>query len=290
MKCNKCGFTSFDYLSECKNCGLDLTAVRDALGLLSMKPSVPLFLGELLRSYDLPPTKVAAEKAEAEAQESSFAGISFGEDFDLEDGLIIGEEDKQPAAHMGRDSTVVGREPSKGPSQAMDENMLIELSDEDLTQFIRDTEADGSMELEFDFQLETESGLGLASAALDADEPTQVMRPKVTSGPGAEPTEETPTIDLSDEDLDKFLLDQDLEKGFDLKVEETVDAAHDARVGVEAAGWKRPGSGDAAEENLVLELSEDDLENFLLELEETQVDAGKTTGNGGQANGTSKPN
>ena len=41
MKCNKCGFISFDYLSECRGCGADISAVRDELGFLPVKPDLP---------------------------------------------------------------------------------------------------------------------------------------------------------------------------------------------------------------------------------------------------------
>ena len=49
MRCHKCGFHSFDYLSECNKCGSDLSSIRDSLGLLSVKPDIPFFLNVLLR-------------------------------------------------------------------------------------------------------------------------------------------------------------------------------------------------------------------------------------------------
>jgi hypothetical protein len=50
MKCQKCGFVSFDYLSQCKKCGADLTAVRELLGFSALKSEVPALLGTLLKS------------------------------------------------------------------------------------------------------------------------------------------------------------------------------------------------------------------------------------------------
>ncbi len=52
MKCNKCGFISFDYLVECRKCGSDLTVVRDSLGFCQVRPNVPFLLGPLLKGYD----------------------------------------------------------------------------------------------------------------------------------------------------------------------------------------------------------------------------------------------
>jgi hypothetical protein len=50
MKCQKCGFVSFDYLSQCKKCGADLTAVRELLGFSALKSEVPFLLSALLQS------------------------------------------------------------------------------------------------------------------------------------------------------------------------------------------------------------------------------------------------
>ena len=38
MKCPKCGYTSFDYLDECKRCGTDLRDVRALLNLITVSP------------------------------------------------------------------------------------------------------------------------------------------------------------------------------------------------------------------------------------------------------------
>jgi hypothetical protein len=38
MKCPKCGFTSFDYLDECKKCGVDISDVRSQLGIIAVSP------------------------------------------------------------------------------------------------------------------------------------------------------------------------------------------------------------------------------------------------------------
>ncbi len=38
MKCPKCGYTSFDYLDECKKCGKDLRDVRSLLQIIAVSP------------------------------------------------------------------------------------------------------------------------------------------------------------------------------------------------------------------------------------------------------------
>jgi len=50
MKCQKCGFVSFDYLSQCKKCGADLREVRELLGFSALKSEVPFLLGTLLKN------------------------------------------------------------------------------------------------------------------------------------------------------------------------------------------------------------------------------------------------
>jgi len=48
MKCQKCGFVSFDHLSKCTKCRADLTAVRQGLGFSAFKSEPPFLLGTLL--------------------------------------------------------------------------------------------------------------------------------------------------------------------------------------------------------------------------------------------------
>ncbi|HAA03318.1 MAG TPA: hypothetical protein DCE18_08100 [Syntrophobacteraceae bacterium] len=48
MKCVKCGYISFDYLSVCKKCGVSLNQARSGLGFLESKPEPPEYLKALL--------------------------------------------------------------------------------------------------------------------------------------------------------------------------------------------------------------------------------------------------
>lgn len=51
MKCAKCGYVSFDHLSECKKCQTSMAAAREGLGFLAVRPAVPSLLGSLLREH-----------------------------------------------------------------------------------------------------------------------------------------------------------------------------------------------------------------------------------------------
>ena len=52
MRCTKCGYISFDYLSECKKCRTSLADAREGLGFFAAKPAVPSLLGSLLSDYE----------------------------------------------------------------------------------------------------------------------------------------------------------------------------------------------------------------------------------------------
>lgn len=67
MKCDKCGFVSFDHLAQCRRCGADLEAVRERLGFSPVKAEVPFLLGALVRkgeSLELSPVGMAREPEE----------------------------------------------------------------------------------------------------------------------------------------------------------------------------------------------------------------------------------
>ncbi len=67
MKCDKCGFVSFDHLAQCRRCGADLEAVRERLGFSPVKAEVPFLLGALVKkgeSLDFSPAGMAREPEE----------------------------------------------------------------------------------------------------------------------------------------------------------------------------------------------------------------------------------
>lgn len=86
MRCPKCGYFSFDYLTECGKCGVGLSEVKEKLGLVAIKPSVPFFLGSLLKD-GTPPEGVADDwDGQTASPGSNLSEIEFGEDYDLSIG------------------------------------------------------------------------------------------------------------------------------------------------------------------------------------------------------------
>ncbi len=84
MKCHKCGFVSFDYLSECKACGADLTGSRQRLGFPALKSEIPFLLGTLLKGGKTSENR--QEKIDAKVEDLDLrasSGLSLEELVDL---------------------------------------------------------------------------------------------------------------------------------------------------------------------------------------------------------------
>lgn len=127
MRCQKCGFHSFDYLSACKKCGSDLSSIRDSLGLLGVKPQVPFFLNVLLRSPGEMP-KVPTMAAPSPVFDDAISRRSFVPEPKPEENPDLVLE--------GLDRAAV--EP------------LIELSEADLKQLLGEQKKMEELELEFE--------------------------------------------------------------------------------------------------------------------------------------------
>lgn len=197
MKCEKCGYVSFDYLSECKKCGIDLSALRDGMGFPAVKPQPPSFLESILKdrsggtrepkqeavSFEstLPPLDLDDEPADAmiplqtESSEeilledteikfdeskimidkdlpSSGRNAAFSvqqaepaleqEPLELDIDLLLEEDD--PAQSSGTVITSTSAsEPARDASglQNADEDLVIEISEDELQNLLSDLEA-----------------------------------------------------------------------------------------------------------------------------------------------------
>ncbi len=131
MKCIKCGYVSFDYLSECKKCRTSLTAARDGFGFAGGKPTVPFLLGSLVSIYESP---ALTESAVVETEMT--APFSFGE------GVGDGFRLEKPESQTGETAS-----PVASPDESDEDFSLLDLSDEELELLI-DGESLGSVETE----------------------------------------------------------------------------------------------------------------------------------------------
>jgi hypothetical protein len=118
MKCQKCGFVSFDYLSQCKKCGANLSAVRELLGFSAVKSEVPCLLGALLRNGERGGTGKGGGGVEADD-----INLNSIPERHWPEGL--GPEKATEKPSNGSD-----REPA--PAKTSKDELVIELSEDDL--------------------------------------------------------------------------------------------------------------------------------------------------------------
>lgn len=177
MRCQKCGYVSFDHLLACKKCGNDASTAREALGLVAGKPTMPFFLGALLSGGD--PTPVAAKTAPAatpkaapaEDMDSLFAEIDFGAD-ELEFDLVEETSPSVASASVAETSSPkVGNDFSEMDDiefvigSALDEELAIDMSA--LDDHPSDTKVQTD-DFELNFDLEEPKPVASAKASADA--------------------------------------------------------------------------------------------------------------------------
>ena len=88
MKCPKCGYTSFDYLDECKKCGKDLAEHKEKYN---------------IRSLMFPGAAGAAAAAPVAAAAADAGGDDLGFDFMDEEGADMSSS--EPATEVTEDDT-----------------------------------------------------------------------------------------------------------------------------------------------------------------------------------------
>ena len=115
MKCQKCGFVSFDNLSECKKCGSDLRAVREGLGFTALKSEVPSLLGALLGPGRSDGIQIRGDKSAA----------AVGLEFESE----TPDEPADTAKNSGRPTIAPGQDMEV--HEAGKDDLVIELSEAD---------------------------------------------------------------------------------------------------------------------------------------------------------------
>lgn len=184
MRCSKCGYYSFDYLSQCKKCGIDLSKIRQDLGFMDVEPKLPFSLDALL----------AGGGTDGEI---NFGG-SLGAAADTMQGtLILGPSDEVGALDLNDTELHL-------PDLAEEDIGLIslELEDDNITIELPD---DGSVG-----KAAAKKGLE-ETLAFDAS-PDISLQPTVGLNPSLEKAakiagdlEGDLTLDLSEEDMDNIL-------------------------------------------------------------------------------------
>jgi hypothetical protein len=127
MRCAKCGYVSFDHLSECKHCRTSMSATRDGFGFFAAKPAAPSLLGSLLSGYE-PPTPKESSVVETELSNPFSFGKEAGGGFRQE----------KPESRTAETASAVAN-----PDESGEDFSLLDLSDEELELLI-DKESLGS--------------------------------------------------------------------------------------------------------------------------------------------------
>jgi hypothetical protein len=248
MRCHKCGYISFDHLSECKKCGVDLTGTRDRLGMAPVKPSEPFLLGGLLKDYkkDLRTESVAPVGAAQMGMESGDIEFDSETSFDLE---FADFEDRDSSG-----------ESFPGQAQVRDQLDSARKVLEDI-EGARQTSRPAATESAMDLDLDS----ALYEASVDDME--------ALHGADSEPLGALPEdmeIELSMEDLDQFIEDSEPTKPIEARRKTAADSSGSvAGSTLELIMNDEPPLKAAAEEELAIELSAEDLEGLLQELDET---------------------
>jgi hypothetical protein len=251
MRCHKCGYFSFDYLSECRKCGVDLTGTRDKLGLAPVKPSEPFLLGILLKDYKIDAGRTSVISPGAEHIETGLGDLEFGPDvsFDLE---LAEFEDQGDSA---------GSFPGQAQVRDHLDSARKVLEDIESVDYAGGAGPEDEMELDLDSVLD-------AATADDGEErrggEVQIL------GAVREDTE----IELSMEDTDLFIEDPEpLEPNNGT----TRMLAYSSGTRNKSAPESNPEdeSPQQTEEDMTIELSSEDLEDLLQELDEASGSAEK---------------
>jgi hypothetical protein len=261
MRCVKCGYYSFDYLSECKKCRTNLADVRQRLGFSGATPAIQSVLGPLFRGYE----PVANHASEPVAIATSDP-LDFDEKF---------EAAPWPSEH---DSETMTPPPIADKTEEAEEDFsLLDLSDEELDLLIdKAAFSNGDLEQAISTPVKTDDADFALPKSLSPPEPAPLVL-------AAEPAEiQTPAPPESDDLELIFEPDAHLPETRD---ETPADASPvamnpdltlnltelDEVPGIAASEFEpflepdEPPS-DKSEDDFVIDLSEDDLDSLLVEL------------------------
>jgi len=226
MRCPKCGYHSFDYLSECGKCHTDLSKVRQELGFSSVRPTMPAWLVSLVKEGP---------------QHAKMDQVGHAEAIDLDDLL-------QASALAAESVPELSLEDDSIPAEAAAEPIEFQLDD-----------ADQTLRAEVGGKSGERAPVPIESPAATAAVPVEIQ---ADLDP---PASAEMTIDLSDDLHDWSLLDLQMDEGDGPAASELQEGAHAAERSLAAAPRVKPGK--EAKDEAIIELSEEDLEGLLLELE-----------------------
>jgi len=258
MKCTKCGYVSFDHLSECKKCRTSLTAARDGFGLHGAKPAVPFLLGALLSEHES-----FAQPENTVAEPETLTSFGFAE----------GTEHKPPEEKLESGAEEVAWT-AASPDTSDDDFSLLDLSDEELDLLIEKESLEND-EMSSVLPEGDANGTGEYHSQMFSSGEPMPSSPEISL-----PEDETPTsAGRAPEDV--IQVSNDFPRGLESELEtaptlelvaESVDDLDGLEGDLEVPDESKPDPQQARPQtegptdDFVIELSENDLETLLEEL------------------------
>ena len=194
MKCPKCGFTSFDYLDNCKRCGKELFEIKKNLNILSVVPrtgsrnqfQTKLNAGvpevqemiDTMDSFIQPTAEALREEPIIEAIDHE---IEDQEEMVLDDLPEIGVEDKEDEkSHMGFDLEGISEKPFSMEDGLEEETAEKEEADAEI---VLPEISVGDETLEGPLKLELEDPSVVPELTLEEEDAgTEIALPEVSTG------------------------------------------------------------------------------------------------------------
>jgi hypothetical protein len=248
MKCHKCGFVSFDYLADCKKCGVNLEGARSILGMLDFKPTMPFFLGAMINARPAGANGGPAGLGGQASDATGFGDLSFGGDLEFEIEEDVQPVSAQTAAHADQDIF---------PNIDLPEGFSLSFGEEEKAEdfeLVIGPEFEQALNLELNAKdLENQGEPAVVAselAELQFDEPLLDFTPEL---PVAELTVGEVEPLISELALDISLEPADVAPGLDPKPSEQ--------------------AAEVGQDSLVIDFSQNDLEGLLLELDDKKPEA-----------------
>lgn len=256
MKCHKCGFVSFDHLSDCRKCGVNLEGSRTLLGMLDFKPTMPFFLGAMISATPGGVNGKASAVGVGASDSTVLADVGFGGDLEIEIEPDVHAASSPRDAHADQDLF---------PHIDLPEGFSLSIGDE---------ENGDELELIIGPEFEQALALELDASDLESQGEPEEMRDELADLQFDEPVLDTHVAtalaEAAELEGELSLPDLSLDIALDLEPLDEQPAPVMAAPEISAPTLAETDMGEAG---LMIDFSQNDLNSLLLELEDKPSEA-----------------
>ena len=192
MRCQKCGYNSFDYNDNCPKCGKSVTQVRELLNLLAAEPQPRPFLESALGGIPehVPGVEPVEEEFEFSAEEASTEDLA---DYEGEPS-IGGAEEEGVEISLEPEEDEIEFEIEEPEAEEPDEIEMISMEDDEPG---IEMAMDDGLEM---IEEEPEADLDIAMTEMEELTPEEDEDIELPTLEGLEPEEEDLAVAMPDED------------------------------------------------------------------------------------------